>query len=141
MGDSQDTDVRLKMLELLYAEFRDRHDHFWNLFFRASAAVLFLEVLPFVYVNNVAVVKLGWYFPLAASAIAVAAFTILVAEYARVKWASEYIGEIRDKIGFAQPRARPTHLEAIRIGPYVYYTFLILSIAMSLVAFNLLLAK
>ncbi len=140
MGDAAKSDINvdLEMYRVFYEEFRDRHALFWKLVFRFSTVIIFLDILPFVYVQNSAVVRVQWLLPCAGLVLSIPAFLLLRAEYARLRWAGEYLGTVRKKLGFMHPYPTSKSILDVKIGPFTYWTMLILSIFLSGLALYLL---
>lgn len=98
-------DNTLEMIRLYYDEFKYRHEHFWNLFFKFAYAILFFITLPFftkveglkAESFNVVLDGYSYIFPVIACVLSLLATFILLSEYERLSLTIEKCNQLKDE--------------------------------------------
>ena len=127
-------DNNIEILKIYYDEFKYRHQHYWMIFFRSSAAILLLILSPFIYGEKVkSIGNLILFLPVFAIILSIVSYFLLDAEYRRLNAVNETMKSLRNRIGkeVEMENVKPSSITK-SVGEYVnflfFISFLILSV-------------
>ena len=127
-------DNNIEILKIYYDEFKYRHQHYWMIFFRSSAAILLLILSPFIYGEKVkSIGNLILFLPVFGIILSIVSYFLLDAEYRRLNAVNETMKSLRNRIGkeVEMENVKPSSITK-SVGEYVnflfFISFLILSV-------------
>lgn len=115
------------------------HTIFWQIFYRATFAILFVLAIPILYAAEAGTVGV-YYFPLSATIVTVGGWWLLGAHYNRMEKVRTKIDKLRggspwpdrDEKGRDKLTNKPRGLFEYAIGPMLYWFFLCIGLIMSI---------